>query len=176
MEKTQLEQTGMALLTLFIIGIIIFLAALVGSSFIDSAGSSINTLSVANEYTINPINDTAVYVVQGATDSDRSSDFTLTVILNETGVAISNPGNYTFNETSGGLLAVPGSSFMNQQWRVDYNYQTTTDNVQVTEIVNGTTQGIADFVDWIPIIVIMFAVVIVIGLIALFRRSANGMI
>jgi len=166
MEKTQLEQTGMALLTLFIIGIIIFLAVLVGSSFIDS----VDLLSDDSTATLLP------FSTSGLTFADCSASptgvITALALVNGSGAITLTSGNYT---TAGCVVTATATSEFNNTL-VNATYTYSHKDSTLIDTINGTTSGIADFVDWIPIIVIMFAVIIVIGLIALFRRSANGMI
>jgi len=49
----------------------------------------------------------------------------------------------------------------------------TTDTTAI-QVINDTTTGIADFVDWVPIIVIMLAVVIVILLLSVIMGAFKG--
>jgi hypothetical protein len=151
---------------LFVIGLLVFIFAIMGAEFQDS--SSVKASDSAT------VTDTTLTVTDGGTtlttcnSANQGSATSVSSAYNETGDVLISSGNYTF---SGCTITAVGTEFNNTVWNVTYSY---TFAGASWDVINDITGSITDVTDWYDIFIVISAMVVLILLTVIIITAIRG--
>jgi len=155
-----IEDLSPIVLTLIIIGVLFGAGLYVLSEF---SGKVVETLTVdvANETTTSIVNETGVSL---SASIAKDVSCTVTSVINAINNTIFTSGNYTSDASACTITYAGVGTFNDTLWNVSYTFSATNATAASAGIGNAS-QGIGDLAGWIPIIVIVLAAAIMIGIV-----------
>lgn len=156
---------------LFIIGLLIMIFSIMGSSLRDSTYTS-TTVTVLNETKTFPSNN-AVQTLSASTKRNVVCG-TPSAIRNQTAIGqLLTVGNFTLSGCTITNATALSSEIGNGTVFVTYSYTWDADN-DATDVMNDTTVGIASVTDWFDIFIVIGAMVVLILLIVIIITAIKG--
>jgi hypothetical protein len=160
------------IVTLFIIGLLVTIFAIMGTEMRDSIYTS-TLISYTNKSTVYKVNETGVSLT--GTGLRNVACATPSSCVNLTDGVLVPAVNYSLS--SGCLLKYTGTNtavrFNNTIWNCTYSYTYDADNT-ATNIMNETVTGIAGVSDWFDIFIVITAMVVLILLTVIIITAIRG--
>jgi len=156
-----IEDLSPIVLTLIIIGVLFGAGLYVLSEFSDKVLTTLE-VSVPNETTTTVVNETGVSLQASIA---KDSVCTVLSVINYTTNTVIASGNYTYDSTACTItFAALDGDWNNSLWNVSYSF-TATNATAASAGIGNASGGIGDLAGWIPIIVIVLAAAIMIGIV-----------
>ena len=153
------------IVTLFILGLLISIFAIMGSELEESAWES-TAITITNETPVY-INSTGYQLASGY---NEPSSFSVTALYNQTDGSLIGSGNYT-TSTSGLVTNASASTYTGAKITYTFTYQAET---TASGVINNSTASLTGAVDWFDIFIVIVALVVLILLVVIIISSIKG--
>lgn len=152
------------IVSLFIIGLVVMIFALVGGGLTQATYTS--TGGTATNESLGTVAAATSYANAGLQDASC----TTSAVYNATGGEVIPASNYTVSNCQ---ITPTGAPYNNTAWNVTYTYTYNANN-DATRSIGNTTSAIANAVDWFDIFVVIGAMVVLILLTVIIIAAVRG--
>lgn len=150
--------------SLFVIGLIVMIFALMGGGLTDATYTS--TGGTATNESLGTVSSTTNFAVAGYKDVVCTSP----TFYNATSGGVIPTSNYTVSNCQ---VTPTGAPYNNTDWNVTYTYSYNADN-DATQTIGNTTDAIKGAVDWFDIFIVIGAMVVLILLTVIIIAAIRG--